>query len=83
MVQDFLCYQEMLLNNGKNRCKNKEYVTSRIKMKTCLLIALGHVLNVRLAATTKLPKKLLLNEETTKILQVSSAACKMYGNTRI
>lgn len=50
-------------------------------MKTCFSIVLGSVLNVRLAAITKLPEKLLLNKETIKTFQVSSAACKVHGNT--
>lgn len=50
----------------KKTCKNKEYYTSRIKIKTSLSIALGSVLNVRLAAVTKLPKKLLLSKESSK-----------------
>lgn len=79
-MEDFLCYQEILLNNGKI-CKIKKNATRRIKMKTRFSIVLGSVLNVRLAAITKLPEKLLLNKETIKTFQVSSAACKVHGNT--
>lgn len=46
--------------------KNKEYATNRIKMKTRFSVALGSVLNVRLAARTELPKKLLLSKGTIK-----------------
>lgn len=45
-------------------------------MKTHLSIALGSVLDVRLAATTELSKKLLLSKGTIETFQMSSAACK-------
>lgn len=43
MVKDFRCYNEILLNSAKENVKDKEYDTSRIKTKICLLIALGNI----------------------------------------
>lgn len=46
-------------------------------MKIHLSIAPGSVLNVRLAATTELPKKLLLSKGTNKLIK--SEFCCLQG----